>query len=124
MNRAATAERRRIAADMVAAGQSVIEAAANLGVCRRTVYIACQRLGVLPPPHAIKRTGTAVRNVSESMWDPRWDGICLYRRACADACVQPATWCKTTCTGSEVLACDEHKQALGCRVALRRREVG
>lgn len=109
------ARRAQIAA-MVRDGSSAIEVAHRLGVDRKTVYLACYRLGVRTPVRApTLPAAVAVRSVHESMDEPEWSGLCLHHRALSDACLQVAKWRRGQC-----LACDEHKRALACNVSIRR----
>ena len=110
------APRRELAAAMVRSGSSIAETARALGVCRATIHAICHRSGVPLPPRPV--TAQSVRNVHESMHAPEWDGICLWRRATAEACRRVGTW---QC--GDVLACDEHRDAMLCRVPVPQRQV-
>lgn len=121
MSQAQRAERHSKMAALIASGARIADVAAQFGVCRQTVRNACCR-------HAtVQHEVPYVRSVHASMYAPEWDGICLYRRALADACRRVATWSAARWQEgeSEAIACDEHREALGCRVPVRReREAG
>ena len=109
MNLADRTARRARAAALIASGMRYKDVAKLLGVTPDTIRADCLLTGTVRPkkPYA--------RSVHESMDDPRWEGMCLYRRATDEACTKPATRYNGQC-----LACDDHAEAMGCRDYLPR----
>lgn len=122
LTRAARDARRAQIAAMVREGMAPADVAAQFGVSQWVMRRACAVHGVAV---SLPRQGAPgfVRNVHESMREQEWAGICLWRRATAEACRKVATWRAGAWCGrdeNECVACDEHREAMACNVSVRR----